>query len=85
MKSSIFPALLLFPAALFAQQASLSKAQISVPGVNGVLKLDVGPTTWEARVRPRAVPATLSAHDCPSGLARALKVRFCFSISSTFW
>jgi predicted Zn-dependent protease len=28
------------------------KAHISIPGVKGVLELEVGPTAWEARLRP---------------------------------
>src|SRR5215470_1575579 len=38
-------------AILFGRQGTAGKAQISIPGVKGMLELDVGPTTWEAHVR----------------------------------
>jgi tetratricopeptide (TPR) repeat protein len=61
MKSLILLAIVVFPAATFGQRASVGSAQISVPGVKGVLELDVGPTTWEARVRPDGKETQLRA------------------------
>jgi tetratricopeptide (TPR) repeat protein len=52
---------LLAAAPLLAQQRNLNKAEISIPGVQGVLKMDVGPTTWEARVRPDGKEVQLRA------------------------
>ena len=61
MKSPTFLAYLILCGTVFAQQASVSTAQISIPGVKGVLELDVGPTTWEARVRPDGKETQLRA------------------------
>ncbi len=61
MKPSIFLTLVLLFATTFGQQAGISKAQISIPGIQGVLEIDVGPTTWEARVRPDGKETQLQA------------------------
>ncbi len=61
VKLSIALTLVLFPASTFAQQASVSRAHISVPRVKGALEIDVGPTTWEASVRPDAKETQLQA------------------------
>jgi len=62
MKTSL-AVLVLLPAMLFGQQPNLSRAQISIPGVKGVLQLDVGPTTWEAQVRPDGKETQMRAMD----------------------
>ncbi len=54
-------AFLLVTAPAFAQQPSVSKAQISIPKVKGVLEIDVGPTTWEAQVRSDGKETQLKA------------------------
>lgn len=46
---------------MLGQQASVSKAKISIPGVKGVLELDVGPTSWEATARPDGKETQLRA------------------------
>jgi tetratricopeptide (TPR) repeat protein len=51
MKSLTVLTLVLLSASVF-EQPRVSKAQISIPRVKGVLEIDVGPTTWEAHVRP---------------------------------
>ncbi len=61
VKRLIIFALVLFPATIFAQEASVSVAQISIPGVKGVLTIDVGPTTWESFVRPDGKETQLRA------------------------
>ncbi len=61
MKAVAFLTLILFPATLFGQQASVSKARIAIPGVRGVLELDVGPTSWDAHVRPDGKETELQA------------------------
>jgi hypothetical protein len=50
MKTSIFPLIVLYVVAL-AQQPPANKARIFVPGVQGVLELDAGPTTWKTTVQ----------------------------------
>jgi hypothetical protein len=50
MKTSIFPLIFLYVVAL-AQQPPANKARIFVPGVQGVLELDAGPTTWKTTVQ----------------------------------
>lgn len=62
MKTSL-SILVLLPAMVFGQQPNLSRVQISIPGVKGVLQLDVGPTTWEARVRPDGKETQMRAMD----------------------
>jgi hypothetical protein len=57
--------LVLLPAVVFGQQPNLSRAQISIPGVKGVLQLDVGPTTWEAQVRPDGKETQMRVMDRP--------------------
>jgi hypothetical protein len=47
MNTSIF-ALVFLCAVALAQQPNSGKARISVPGVQGVLELDAGPTSWRA-------------------------------------
>src|ERR1051326_3788890 len=51
----------LFPATIFPQEPRVGVAQISIPRVNGVLKIDVGPTTWESFVRPDGKETQLRA------------------------
>lgn len=68
MKFSIFLSLLLFPGALFAQQTSFGKAQISVPGIKGVLMMDVGPSAWQSRVRPDGKETQMQAMGRPDHL-----------------
>lgn len=53
--------LVLLPATTFGQRASVSKARIAIPGVKGVLELDVGPTSWEAHVRSDGKETQLQA------------------------
>jgi len=61
MKPLILLAVFLFPLCVCAQQSGVSKARISIPGVPGVLELDVGPTAWEAHVRPDGKETELRA------------------------
>ncbi len=61
MKPLILLAAFLFPLCVSAQQSGVSKARISIPGVPGVLELDVGPTAWEAHVRPDGKETELRA------------------------
>lgn len=63
MNNSGFLIAVLLAAAAFGQQSSGGKAQVTIPGVRGVLHLDVGPTRWEARVRPDGKEAQLRAMD----------------------
>src|SRR5438477_11013068 len=50
MKTSVCSLILLCIVAV-AQQPQAGKARISVPSVQGVLELDVGPTTWKTTVQ----------------------------------
>src|SRR5262250_3359877 len=64
-------AVLLFAALLSAalgQQSPDDKARISIPGVTGVLEMDVGPTVWHASVRPDGREVRLEAMDRPDHL-----------------
>jgi len=79
MKRLTVLTLVLLSASVFGQQPSVSKAQISIPRVKGVLEIDVGPTTWEARVRPDGKETQLRAMYRPDNLlitAFLQKVKF---------
>jgi tetratricopeptide (TPR) repeat protein len=52
---------LLVPCRGFAQETGVNKAQVSIPGVKGVLELDVGKTTWDAHVRADGKETQLQA------------------------
>src|SRR2546423_9845256 len=49
MKNSVLVVAFLLSLIAMAQQSD--RARISVPGVKGVLELDVGPTTWKTTVQ----------------------------------
>ncbi len=79
MKSLTVLTLVLLSASIFGQQPGVSKAQISIPTVKGVLEIDVGPTTWEAHVRPDGKENQLRAMYRPDNLvitAFLQKVKF---------
>ena len=52
MKPLTFLAVGILSVTMVGQQSGIGKAQIAVPNVKGVLEVDVGPTRWEAQVRP---------------------------------
>ena len=52
MKPLTFLAVGILSVTMVGQQSGIGKAQIAVPNVKGVLEFDVGPTRWEAQVRP---------------------------------
>src|SRR5215471_5167742 len=67
----------------FSQETSAGKAQISIPGVKGMLELDVGPTTWEAHVRPDGRETQLRAmHRTDNLLVSAFLQRVKFPASA---
>jgi len=68
MKSLTLLTLVLLIAPAFGQQPGASKARISIPGVTGVLEIDVGPTTWDARVRSDGKETELQALNRPDNL-----------------
>ena len=51
MKKIFVIAVLLFSTFCIAQQSQSSTARISIPGVQGVLELNVGPTSWKTKVQ----------------------------------
>jgi len=51
-----------------AQTGKSNRVQMTVPGVKGVLELDVGPTTFETRVRPDGKEVQLQAFGRPDHL-----------------
>ncbi len=54
-------AILFLSVPIFAQQPNLGIARISIPKTKGVLIINVGPTTWEAHVRPDGKEIQLKA------------------------
>src|SRR5438270_13290823 len=51
MKSIAFSFVLLLCPVCFSQQPHADPARISIPGVQGVLELNVGPTTWKTKLQ----------------------------------
>src|SRR5882757_1980345 len=79
MKSLTLLTIALLAAPAIGQQPSVSKARISIPGVTGVLEMDVGPTTWEARVRADGKETELNVlyrHDNLRITAFVKKIKF---------
>jgi hypothetical protein len=68
MRPSIVLTLILLAAPLCALPGEVGEAQISIPNVQGVLNLDVGPTTWEAHVRRDGKETQLRALGRPDHL-----------------
>jgi tetratricopeptide (TPR) repeat protein len=58
----------LCPITVLAQTGSSNKAEMAIPGVKGVLQLDVGPTTFQTRVRPDGKEVQLQAFERPDQL-----------------
>lgn len=63
MKPSTLLLLGLLAVPMAGQQSGTGKAQISIPKMDGVLQLDVGPTRWETQVRPDGKETQLRALD----------------------
>ncbi|HWZ44909.1 MAG TPA: tetratricopeptide repeat protein [Candidatus Saccharimonadales bacterium] len=63
MKASIVLAAVLFPAVAFGQpqQSEVGQAEVSIPGVKGLLQLNVGRSKWETQVRPDGKETQLRA------------------------
>jgi hypothetical protein len=53
---------------VFAQVGKSNPVQMAIPGVEGILELDVGPTTSETHVRPDGKEVQLRAFDRPDKL-----------------
>jgi hypothetical protein len=52
MRTTLVLAAVLLPSLAFSQQSKADRVRMSVPGVQGVLQIDVGPTSWQTRLRP---------------------------------
>lgn len=61
MRTSFILAAVLLPAAALGQPLNVGTVRMSVPGVKGVLELEVGPTTWQSRVRPDGIETQMRA------------------------
>jgi hypothetical protein len=51
MKPPILFSVFVLSISMFGQETGVDKAQVSIPGVKGVLGLNVGKTVWDAHVR----------------------------------
>lgn len=69
MKTAAFLVVLLGSISAYPQSTGTGRAQMAIPGVKGVLEFDVGPTTFEIRVRPDGKEAQLRAFGRPDKLA----------------
>jgi hypothetical protein len=63
LKPLTFLAVGILSVTMVGQQSGIGKAQIAVPNVKGALEFDVGPTRWEAQVRPDGKETQLRALD----------------------
>jgi tetratricopeptide (TPR) repeat protein len=66
---------LLLSVCLFAQQAPVGKARVEVPGVKGVLEIDVGPTPWNLDFLPEDKWTMLQARQRPDHLSISALLR----------
>lgn len=67
MKPAYFAVLLISTAAL-AQQSGTDHVRMTIPGVPGALELNVGPTTWQSRVRDDGVETQMQAMNRPDNV-----------------
>lgn len=67
MKKLMF-CLICMCAAVFAQQPGENKVRMAIPGVKGILELNVGPTTSEMRVRDDGLETQMRAMERPDHL-----------------
>lgn len=65
---AVFLFVALLSAAALGQQNPGAQARISIPGVTGVLEMEVGSTDWHASVRPDGREVRLEAMDRPDHL-----------------
>jgi len=68
MKPKTLLAIVLCSTCVLSQQGVSNRAHIAIPGVKGALELDVGPTTFESRVRPDGKETQLRAFGRPDYL-----------------
>jgi len=61
MKPPILFTVFVLSISMFGQETGVDKAQVSIPGVKGVLELNVGKTVWDAHVRADGKEAQLQA------------------------
>ena len=66
---------LLFSLCVFAQRPSSGKAYVEVPGVKGVLEIDVGPTTWHLDFLPEDKWTMLQARQRPDHVSISALLR----------
>lgn len=62
-------ALILLCIAASAQQSGTGEVHMTIPGVSGALDLNVGPTTWETRVRDDGIETQMRSMDRPDHVA----------------
>jgi hypothetical protein len=60
--------ILALSSAALAQTTDRSLVRMAVPGVEGALELNVGPTTWKSHVRSDGLETQMSAMDRPDNL-----------------
>jgi tetratricopeptide (TPR) repeat protein len=63
MKTKVLLIAALLSTGAWGQENGVGKARISIPGVTGVLELDVGPAAWQSTVRPDGREVRLQAMD----------------------
>jgi hypothetical protein len=61
MKPPILFSVFVLSISMFGQETGFDKAQVSIPGVKGLLELNVGKTVWDAHVRADGKEAQLQA------------------------
>jgi hypothetical protein len=68
MKTSSFLIAVFCAICALAQEGTTNRAEMSIPGVPGVLQLDVGATTFQTKVTPDGKEVQLRAFDRPDQL-----------------
>src|SRR5438552_1931756 len=85
MKTTILSIFLLCSTVIFSQSPVDNKVRMAIPGVKGVLELNVGPTTSETRVRPDGLETQMRAMNRPDHVSISAflqKVTFAASAES---
>lgn len=76
MRTLLFSAfVLLFSLCVFAQPAPSGKARVAVPGIKGVLEIDVGPSPWHLDFLPEDKWTMLQARQRPDHVSISALLR----------
>lgn len=75
MRTLLLSLVLLLASGAVAQQPSAGTARVDIPGVKGVLQIDVGPTTWHLDFLPEDKWTMLQARERPDHISISALLR----------